>query len=307
MACCVTDCDRTGLLTRGMCKTHYARWLRHGKAGSGAINPVIKYAGTLCLVDGCPKVAKSRGWCIAHWKRWNRWGDPLGERPPRPVVEPTEADMAPGISALGLTGCIEGDCQRAIVGRGLCRKHYQAWLRRTPRDLRAPAQNLKRLTVVERYEKKRVRSGPDECWLWTGARHKSGHGEFFVSRERGRVRAHTYALELETGVPCPPGKEGCHHCDNPPCCNPAHLYYGTRQDNVDDMWRRGRGACGEAAGSAKLTEEQIVEMRVRFAAGETLLKLAADYGVSDSSVSMIANGLRWAHAGGPIVTRKRSG
>lgn len=96
MACSVAGCDHTGRLTRGMCKTHYARWLRHGDAGSAELQHVVKYDGVLCSIEGCPATAASRGWCGAHWKRWRRWGDPLGSRPITPAVERFNAKVEPG-------------------------------------------------------------------------------------------------------------------------------------------------------------------------------------------------------------------
>lgn len=225
------------------------------------------------------------------------------------AVEATHAHPAPAISAQGLTECTEDACHGELVGRGLCRKHYVRWHRRTPKGQRPPARNLKRLTPAERFAAKVDKRGPDECWLFTGstADHRQGHGEFFVSPERGKVPAHTFALELATGVACPPGMEGCHRCDNPPCCNPAHIYYGTRQQNVDDMHQRGRARVGSARPNARLSENDVVRMRERFASGEQLKILAVEYGIGNGHVSRIVNGLRWKHAGGPITTRGHRG
>lgn len=144
------------------------------------------------------------------------------------------------ISAQGLTGCVIADCGRPLVARGRCRRHYMSWWKATPKESRGAPLNLKRLTPAERFAKKVERGGPDDCWPFTGTTDSFGHGQFFISPERGKIPAHDFALELATGVRCPDGKEGCHDCDNPPCCNPAHVYYGTRKQNVDDMWRRGR-------------------------------------------------------------------
>lgn len=211
------------------------------------------------------------------------------------------------ISAQGLAGCVIDGCGKPLVARGRCRAHYQVWWKATDGTERPPALNLKRKTPAERFAGKVDKRGPDECWPWKPPKHRSGHGEFFVSPERGKVRAHSFALELATGVPCPPGREACHRCDNPPCCNPAHIYYGTRQDNVNDMVQHGRALLGTAHPNAKLTETQVLEMRQRRAAGTPQRQLAADYGVSAAYVSTIVNGLVWSHVGGPITgTSKRT-
>jgi HNH endonuclease len=78
--------------------------------------------------------------------------------------------------------------------------------------------------------------GPTACWPWTGPRTPQGYGRYSVHQIR--QRAHRYAL-LFSGWTIPPGLLVCHHCDNPPCCNPSHLYVGTYADNNRDKARRG--------------------------------------------------------------------
>lgn len=75
------------------------------------------------------------------------------------------------------------------------------------------------------------------CWPWTGATFHWGHGAVKVN---GRPwGAHRIAWELTNG-PVPVGLQINHHCDNPPCCNPSHLFLGTQMDNVRDMIAKGR-------------------------------------------------------------------
>jgi hypothetical protein len=137
------------------------------------------------------------------------------------------------------------------------------------------------------------------CWMWTGHLDKDGYG-LFVWRGR-RVGAHTLALSFTTGETKPEGMDTCHSCDNPPCVNPAHLRFDTRQANVDDAHARGRAAVGERIGAAKLTERDVIEIRTRRAAGALQKHLARDYGVSPAYVSEIVNGITWTQVGGPIT------
>jgi hypothetical protein len=102
--------------------------------------------------------------------------------------------------------------------------------------------------------------GADECWPFLNARDRKGYGRVF---HRGKVRwAHRVAWELANG-PIPEGMWVLHSCDNPPCCNPAHLRLGTPADNAADRDARGRRRPprGEANGRAKLSAEDVVDLR----------------------------------------------
>jgi hypothetical protein len=79
---------------------------------------------------------------------------------------------------------------------------------------------------------------PDACWPWLGTRDHDGYGVIGDDARR-QMRAHRLAWERVNG-PLPPGRYVLHHCDNPPCCNPAHLFVGTIADNNHDMIRKGR-------------------------------------------------------------------
>ena len=90
----------------------------------------------------------------------------------------------------------------------------------------------------------RIRKGPG-CWIWLGSNDGgSGYGSV---QWRGKMRkAHRVAYEIAHGAPPPDHLDVCHHCDNPPCCRPSHLFVGTVRDNLRDAYAKGRIKCSPA-------------------------------------------------------------
>jgi hypothetical protein len=97
------------------------------------------------------------------------------------------------------------------------------------------------LPMPDRFWAKVDRSGGlDACWPWMGSRTEEGYGQFWDGQ---RIEhAARVAWRLHTGKEVPSDKHALHHCDNPPCCNPAHLWLGTNQNNSTDRARKGRTA-----------------------------------------------------------------
>lgn len=127
-----------------------------------------------------------------------------------------------------------------------------------------------------------------DCWTWSGYRDKDGYGVFTFG-QKFRKRAHVFAMILTVGE-IPSGMFVCHRCDNPPCCNPAHLFIGTPKDNVADMYAKGRAVVGNRI----LTPEQVVEIRSKHKPFiYTQKMLAAEYGVSLSAIEKIIARKQW--------------
>ena len=152
-------------------------------------------------------------------------------------------------------------------------------------------------SCAERFWARVDRSGgPDACWPWLGSRHEFGYGWFWCDgKNRG---AHRVALELSSGQGLPAGLSACHHCDNPGCCNPRHLFAGTVADNQRDMAAKGRSTAGRFVGEkhplAKLTYADVRAIREMAAAGARTRTIAESFGVTPSTVNGIVAGRSWA-------------
>lgn len=169
-------------------------------------------------------------------------------------------------------------------------------MRRNPNP--RPAPHLADAVSVTRFWSLVQRGTADDCWDWKGDSDRKGYGVFvFQGKKYG---AHELALSFTTGEARLPNLETCHSCDRPECVNPAHLRFDTHLSNVADMISRGR-----AARSGKLTDEEIITIRERRAAGARQADLARDFGVTDGQISMIVRGKRWPNVGGPIETERR--
>jgi hypothetical protein len=131
--------------------------------------------------------------------------------------------------------CSVDGCSRPALARGWCSGHYARWRRTGDVQAVVPLRVLGG-DVLERFWSKVDVGEEDDCWEWTGYRYRK-YGRFnFESVSR---LAHRVAWILLHG-PLPDEQKVLHSCDNPPCCNPLHLFVGTQTDNMQDMIAKGR-------------------------------------------------------------------
>lgn len=127
----------------------------------------------------------------------------------------------------------------------------------------------------------------DSCWEWRGSRRRTGYGRAWADQKS--IPAHRLAWELEHG-PIPDGLFVLHKCDNPPCCNPDHLFLGTKKDNIIDCIKKGR----YPHNGAKLTRNKAAEIRKKYAAGGvTQNELGEEYDVDRHTIGRIINRRSW--------------
>lgn len=140
--------------------------------------------------------------------------------------------------------------------------------------------------------------GPDECWPWKGG--TNGHGYGACGYANRRSNASRVAYIMAHGEPETIGKVVCHRCDNPICCNPAHLWLGTHGDNVRDCVRKGRqrlkfGAAHHRS-TAKLTPVQVLEVRALHRNKKlTYSEIGRIYGVHNTTIRSMVIGESWKH------------
>jgi hypothetical protein len=147
---------------------------------------------------------------------------------------------------------------------------------------------------VERFWSKVDRKG-DGCWEWNRYRKPNGYGQFTLVKGRF-VGAHTVSFALTNG-PIAAGQVICHHCDNPPCVRPDHLFAGTQSDNAHDMFTKGRTvrSSGTDRANAVLTEEAVRHIRAASRYRGLIRDLASEYGVSPHTIRMVRLVRKWVH------------
>ena len=154
----------------------------------------------------------------------------------------------------------------------------------------------KKLSLHEKLWSKIRKGGLNECWPWIGCVIKTPSGncygrlEFRVGPRSLDRKVQVVASKLvyeEVNGPLPPGRETCHKCNNSLCCNPAHLYAGTHQENMDDMKLSGRSLNGTRNPRAVLTKVQIREAIRRRFAGETYKQIGDSFGVHLATIHIL--------------------
>lgn len=224
---------------------------------------------TTCETPDCTRKVYFRGKCHGHYVR----------------VGPQRRGV-----------CKIDGCSSPTTAKNLCHRHYSRLRRhgnpsvtlRTPRDA-SLAERLEYSGWTEVL--RRPELGP--CWEWSGSRHGSGYGSVSVGDSKKNHASRV--AHLAWVGPLSDKQFACHHCDNPPCINPAHLFAGTPKENSEDCAEKDRNAHGERQGSHKLTEDDVRAIRSAYATGQfSLRELAGQYGVSTSNVGLLVRRKIWA-------------
>ena len=150
-----------------------------------------------------------------------------------------------------------------------------------------------------------------QCWVWLSPLNHNGYGQFMIAGEV--LRPHRYSYELHIGD-IPEGLGVLHHCDNPSCVRPSHLFVGTALDNQRDKVSKDRQARGEGNARHKLTEEEVIEIRRRYKLRSNRYHdpvngqgaLAKEFHTTQANISIIVREVGWRHLKADNKPRKRS-
>ncbi len=158
------------------------------------------------------------------------------------------------------------------------------------------------LPAASRFWARVDKNGPEHptlgrCWVWRGQACERGYGRLRVNGMTTGAHRYSYIL---SGGSVPNSLWVLHHCDNPRCVNPEHLFVGDCKANVDDKVAKDRQyrPSGELNVWAILTEEQVREIRRRYKAkcrvnGERAL--AREFNVCNGTIYCITSGRSWGH------------
>jgi predicted XRE-type DNA-binding protein len=142
---------------------------------------------------------------------------------------------------------------------------------------------------------KKVKRSESGCLEWTGTRTTGWGGYGYIRINKKMFLAHRVSYSIHTGE-IPNKILVCHRCDNPICIEPSHLFLGTDQENIDDMMSKGRqkSTARTSNGRAKLSEEDVIEIRRLYATGNfTHRQIAKEFGMSKSQISNVIRKDQW--------------
>lgn len=156
--------------------------------------------------------------------------------------------------------------------------------------------------AIKRFWSRIRRRGPNDCWLWKlGSNSRGGYAITWWEGKTEMVHRIALMLDLNRKLKSPGrnlqgGKIIRHSCDNPLCCNPAHLLLSTQIQNIQDRDRKGRTSKGEHRYNAKLTKEKVKEIRHKYVPRKYgLVQLAKEYGVNFTTIDAIIKRKGWKH------------
>jgi DNA-binding XRE family transcriptional regulator len=144
----------------------------------------------------------------------------------------------------------------------------------------------------EKVDKSPGQGPKGDCWEWAGGRRPRGYGQFAI-KQGVVVGAHVYSYKRTSGE-VPEGMEVCHSCDNPPCCNPAHLYAGTHKQNMALAAYRGRGVGRPRIHPKKEKKEKARRVFITKSQSEQIKQMRIERDIAQTDLAYMA-GVHFTH------------
>lgn len=195
--------------------------------------------------------------------------------------------------------CSVEDCERQIAHCGYCKLHYRRWKKHgDPLVVLNTGKPLKFIEeVVVKYE-------GDDCFKWPFG--SAGQGRGSVSFRGRTVVAHRVVCILVHGEPEHSKMHAAHSCGNGHlgCVNPKHLRWATAYENAQDKYKHGTVLFGERHQNAKLTEQQVLEIRFLAKNGYSHSMLSKKFGISTGHVSEITSRRKWKYLADPAAAQE---
>lgn len=162
------------------------------------------------------------------------------------------------------------------------------------RGVKKPGSRRMYKSAQDKFWEKVDRGSSGDCWLWRGRTDNKGYGQ--LDYEGRTHRSHRFSYMLHFGE-IPDGLHVLHHCDCPPCVNPAHLFLGTNMDNVADkvLKKRQHIPTGSKNGRTKLIESEVREIRSLYSSGMTCKELTQQFCIPFSTCWKIVTRRSWKH------------
>lgn len=190
--------------------------------------------------------------------------------------------------------CAVPECVRPYHASGYCKLHYNRWKRHG--DPHANFTKGTNRAQLDRFIQEALCANTDECILWPYALFTRGYGVYEgTTNGVSTQRAHVYVCAAAHGPKPDPSLFACHSCGKPPCVNPRHLRWDTAKANSADRNKHGTVPRGEANNKAKLTVDQVKEIRRRAADSESSLALSKEFGVSSPTTDAVIKRKTWTH------------
>lgn len=226
-------------------------------------------ADRICAVPDCGKKHYSKGFCVAHLRKVEKYGDPLAGGTNLPRGQP----------------CIVNGCTKPSVRRGYCAMHNKRLIRHGSIDGGHWVEGER-----EKWLLAHVDFGSDECLIWPFRVEPNGYGSLYW--DGATAGAHRVMCSLAHGEPGDRDLQTAHSCNNRRCVNPRHLRWATAQENTLEKNDHGTMLVGERNPQHVLTEDDVLAIRT-YEGKAFLREVAPLFGVSMSTVHRIWQRKAW--------------